>query len=427
MPRHYQLVCPVCAARLDDDGLILECEAEHSPALLTTEYATRRFESDTGAEGIYRYRSWLPVVRTLAGPGSTAIYRSERLNSIIGLPNLWIAFNGYWPEQGATLATSSFKDLEAYSVLARLPEQHDQTLVVASAGNTGAAFARGCSQNKIRCLIVIPANGLERMWFVEPLDPCVKIVSLIGSADYYDAILLANRVAHLPGFFPEGGVKNVARRDGIGTTMLHAVETIGRLPDYYFQAIGSGTGGIAVHEAAKRLIADGRYGQKLPQLMLSQNMPFAPIYRSWKLRRQELIQLDLHVGKRQLERVIAPVLSNQRPPYSIRGGVFNILTESQGDMLAATNRETRRAIELFEETEAIDIDPAAGVAFATLITAAMCGQIDRKALVLLHITGGGCHRYRLEHHVIPAEPALQLDLDAVAIEKALEQVAELFQ
>jgi len=36
--------------------------------------------------------------------------------------------------------------------------------------------------------------------------------------------------------------------------------TIGRIPDFYFQAIGSGTGAIAAWEANLRFLADGRFG-----------------------------------------------------------------------------------------------------------------------------------------------------------------------
>ena len=42
--------------------------------------------------------------------------------------------------------------------------------------------------------------------------------------------------------------------------ILSAVTTIGRIPDYYFQAVGSGTGAIAAWEANMRLIEDGRFG-----------------------------------------------------------------------------------------------------------------------------------------------------------------------
>src|SRR6185295_191577 len=226
----------------------------------------------------------LPVQGELFPAGSTVTYQSEKLSRIIGLPQLWVAFNGYWPDKGATLETATFKQLEAAAVIPRIPLENRDVLVVASAGNTAAAFAHACSQAQIPCLIIIPARGLDRMRFVEPLDPCVKIVSLVGFSDYFDAIIFAGKVSGVPGFFSEGGVRNIARRDGLGTVMLNAVEAIGQLPNYYFQAIGSGAGAIAVHESAKRLIEDGSYGDELPQLMLSQNLPFVPIYQSWKAR-----------------------------------------------------------------------------------------------------------------------------------------------
>ncbi len=52
----------------------------------------------------------------------------------------------------------------------------------------------------------------------------------------------------------------MARRDGMGTTVLSATTFIGRIPDYYFQAIGSGTGAIAAWEANLRFLQDGRFG-----------------------------------------------------------------------------------------------------------------------------------------------------------------------
>jgi len=425
--RHYCLACPVCGNMNDDDGFLLECAIDHPPALLVSDYSLKRFEPDPTAEGIYRYRQWLPISRTIAGTSSTITYRSDKLSRITRLPNLWIAFNGHWPEKGVTLQTATFKELEAYAVVSRLPESCNKALVVASAGNTAAAFAWNCSLNRVPCLIVVPASGLPRMQFVGPLDPCVKVIALSRSADYYDAIQFASRIASQEGFFPEGGVKNIARRDGLGTTLLAAVEVMGRLPDYYFQAIGSGSGAIAVHEAAKRLILDGRFGQKLPHLMLSQNLPFAPIYRSWKAHQRTLIEFSSEEAKAQIRQIVAHVLSNQKPPYALAGGVFDILTESKGDMLPADNAEALEAIEIFRESEGIDIDAAAGVAFATLLKAAQNGTITRNGFALLHITGGGWQRHWQQHQPFPTKVALMIDLQKVTLESALDEVQALFR
>ncbi len=425
--RHYRLQCPACAGKFEDDGAQLQCPATHDPALLVAEYSEQRFEPDAAAEGIYRYRRWLPILHFLKGSSRTVTYRSERLSALTGLPNLWIAFNGYWPEKGANLETTTFKEFEAYGVLSRLSEAQEGVLVIASAGNTAAAFARACSLNQRACLIIVPESGLGKMQFVEPLDPCVKLVALVGFTDYYDAIALSERVTRTKGFYPEGGVKNVARRDGLGTTMLNATETIGALPDYYFQAVGSGTGGIAVNEAAKRFIADGRYGYQLPKLMLSQNLPFIPMYLSWKSERRELVNLNSEDAKKQIRQIAAHVLSNRQPPYAVRGGVYDTLIETEGDMLVADNLETLHAARLFEETEGIDVDPASAVAFATLLKVARSGQIPSDASVLLNLTGGGWYRLAKDKKLIPVQPDLLLDESEIFSEAAAEQVIRLFQ
>ena len=139
-PGHYRLTCPSCNGQLYDDGMMLECGKDHAPALLRTSYIESRFDPDNGIDGVFRYHDWLPVRRTLADAGRSVVYRSHRLAKSIGLSNLWIAFNGYWPERDATLETATFKELEANTVLGRLPQAHSM-LSVASAGNTGAAFA----------------------------------------------------------------------------------------------------------------------------------------------------------------------------------------------------------------------------------------------------------------------------------------------
>jgi cysteate synthase len=424
---HYRLRCRGCDGVFEDDRFILECPMQHEePALLVPEYRDKRFEPDARAEGMFRYRRWLPATRALSGAGSSVTYKSEKLNRLVRLSNVWVVFNGYWPEKGATLETTTFKELEAWSVLSRIPEQHEGVLVVASAGNTAAAFARTCSLNEIPCLIVIPEAGLPCLQLSSEIDPCVKIVSLTGFTDYCDAITLAARVSQTDGFFAEGGVKNVAKREGLGTPVLNAVETIGQLPNYYFQAIGSGAGGIAAYDAVKRLIEDGRFGNELPRLMLSQNLPFVPIYMSWKSRRRELVKIDDDDGKKQIQQISAQVLSNRRPAYSVRGGIFDALTETRGDMLTADNFEVLHARRLFEETEGIDIDPAGAVAFATLLKAARYNGIEKEALVLLNITGGGRHRRQLDNELIAARPALELDEKEVILDKALDKIVDLF-
>jgi cysteate synthase len=329
------------------------------------------------------------------------------------LRRLWIAFSGWWPQRGATLPTGSFKDLEAVSVLRRQNPADTRTLVISSAGNTALAFARACSENDIRALIVVPLRGWEEVMRGVRVGPSVRIVA-IADGGYEEASAFARDLCvNDDEFILEGGVRNVGRRDGMGTAMLAAVEAIGTLPDYYFQAVGSAAGALAAHEAALRLLADGRYGSRLPRLMLGQNAPFAPIHEAWQARRQGLVDRPAALVTQQLAQLGAFVLGNQTPPYAVSGGVREALEASDGRTYAITNARLRNAMSLFAELEGAAIEPAAGVAVASLMRAVADGEVDAECAVLLHVTGGG-------RNALPtsgssnAQPTLVLGRDELA-------------
>ena len=384
----YFLRCTGCGRDHEDDGLRTACDGTHAPSLLRTVYAEKRFNPDLNARGILRYRQWLPVRNPPAASGLCATFQSEALNAALQTPNLWLAFSGYWPQRGAHLTTATFKELEAQAVVSRFPR--DGTVLVApSAGNTAASLAAACSAAQLPALIVVPESVISSLRFAQPIDECVKFIA-IADGTYDDAIAFAREVATIPGFEFEGGAANVARRDGIGTMMLRSVELMGALPDYYVQAIGSGAGAIAAHEAAQRLCADGRFGTALPRLLLVQNAPAAPVHLAWQAQSRFLLtQPDDALQRVAIRGLTARVLGIRVPPYSQTGGLFSVLTESDGDTIAVTNAQARNAASAFAELEGIDIEPAAAVAISGLQAALQAGRIAPDACILLHITGGG--------------------------------------
>ena len=210
----------------------------------------------------------------------------------------------------------------------------------------------------------------------------------------------------------EGGAKNIARRDGMGTTILSAVEKIGRIPDAYFQGIGSGTGTIAVWENNLRLISDGRFGSHKMRLYPSQNDPFTIMYDSWKADSRALVPFPADKAREAAAAIDAKVLSNRKPPYSLAGGLFDAMKDATGDIYKVTNEELREWQTIFKETEGIDIYSAAAVAVASLAKAVEDGSVSKDETIMLNITGGGEQRIRDEFEVCQAEPSLVLDPDS---------------
>ena len=400
----YTLKCLECGAEYSDDHFRLKCDGSHGPSFLRTEYRNKNLTLREDLPGMFKFMDFLPVNRCLEVDGAPVTYKSGELGKRLGLENLYIIFNGYWPERNAVMKTASFKELEAPSVLARIPENHDSTIVVASAGNTGRAFAGVCSSNNIPLLLVIPEESMDEIWSVEPFNDCVKCITASGKSDYSDAITLANMIVKLDGFFPEGGAANVARREGMATTVLDAACVIGSIPDHYFQAVGSGTGGISAWESCCRLREDGRYGETVMKLHLAQNHPFTPLTEAWNNGLDVFPELDTEKAKREIAIIQAKVLSNRKPPYGVRGGVRDVLEESNGYMYSVTNEEMKESMDLFEELEGCDIHPAAGVALGALIQAKNMGRVSPEDVVALNVTGGGESRLKSDRKVHYLEP-----------------------
>lgn len=388
-PTKYTLKCVATSREFADEGWILDDAECKSPSLVRADYQAKQIEVKSDDYGLYKYCDWLPIRRMLKGSSAPVTYRSEALAKHLGLSNLWITISGYCPERGVRMTTCSFKETEAYSVCARIEEGEERVLVVASAGNTARAFAKVCSDNNIKLLLAVPHDNLSALWFTEPLNDCVKLIACDKGGDYFDAINLSNIALKSSKFYAEGGAKNIARRDGMSTTMLSAATTIGRIPDYYFQAVGSGTGAIAAWEANMRLVEDGRFGSNIAKLIVSQNAPFVPMYDAWRADSREMLPYDTKKARRDAELIDAKVLSNRKPPYGIAGGLYDALKATGGDIMVATNAQSRRACKLFKELEGIDIYPAPGVALASLIKMVESGNIDKDACIMLNVTGAG--------------------------------------
>ena len=401
----YQLMNVADGRIFDDNGWILDDPEGKTPSLVRALFEQKQLRVGDDSLGLYKFADWMPIHRVLENPSCPITYKSEKLAKKVGLNNLYITFSGWWPERGACMTTCSFKETEAYSVCARLGEgQKDQVLVVASAGNTARAFAKVCSDNNIPLLLCVPQDNIKALWFDKPLNPCVKLFTTASGSDYFDAIQLSNFVCELPGFLAEGGAKNIARRDGMSTTMMSAVTTIGRIPDFYFQAVGSGTGAIAAWEANLRFIEDGRFGQNKARLFVSQNKPFVPMFDAWRQDSRALLPYDAEQARRDAAEICAPVLSNRKPPYSLAGGLYDALKDTDGDILAVSNDEAQAAKALFLETEGRDIYSAAAVALASLVQA-INNKVKPDDVVMLNITGGGEKEFQEAHQLFHLEPA----------------------
>ena len=420
----YHLKNVTDGREFEDSGWILADPEYEGPSLIQAVYENKRFTPREDLDGIYRYAEWMPIKRILKHSSAPVTYKSKGLAALLGLENLYITFSGWNPKIGAKMRTCSFKETEAYSILARMDEKEKRILVVQSAGNTARAFAQVCSDNRIPVVICVPQDNIHDLWFRKSLRKCVKLVAVPHGCDSYDAIALGEKLASDPRFMLEGGAKNIARRDGMGTTILSCVEKMGRIPDAYFQAVGSGTGAIAAWENACRLAEDGRFGENNMRVYVAQNSPFTLMYDAWKAGSRSLPEITPEEGRNKSEMILAKVLSNRKPPYSIAGGLYDVLKHSNGDFFLASNNDIIYWLMQFRNREGYDLLPAACTAVAALAQAVRDGVVKKDEYIMLNCTGGGTLS-AMSKGFVHKEPDLVLSPDLPA-DEVVRAVMDMF-
>jgi cysteate synthase len=230
-----------------------ELQGQHGPALLRAVYSLKQIRVQQNLPGIFAFLDWLPTSRVLRFSdrelGKPFSYKSSGFASRLGLNNLYIAFSGYWPEKGPNVLSRSFKEFEAQASISRLFDVYSDRqippLIVASAGNTGNAYSLITTLLRMSLHLVVPESGLKNLAL--PIKAAAKVLAVSG--DYSDAIQMAQNLGPHLDAQADGGVRNVARRAGMGTAYLNAVAHPEHgtqvLFDHYFQAVGSGSGAIA--------------------------------------------------------------------------------------------------------------------------------------------------------------------------------------
>jgi cysteate synthase len=404
--------CLSCGSRRPDGMQLVCCPG----ALLRSVYKSSA--SVRPNDGVWRFIEWLPVKFPLGMGPAPSVFKSEALGAQLGLENLWLSFSGYWPERGARFMTGSFKELEAGPSVARAKERDSAGLVLASTGNTARAFAYYADKLDFPVLIVVPGRNAGITFPADYAGESVTIAA-VENADYGDCIRIAEELAEVVGLDREGGALSIARRDGMATVLLQAAHTMGRVPDHYFQGVGSGAGAIATWEAARRLRK--RFPGGPLHLHLAQNRPFVPMYEAWLDNRRQLAECDFPTGDVANE-MYTTIIHNCRPAYSLKGGIYDCVTASGGSLYAVDNDEAAAANAEFEQAEGIDIMGPAAVALGALKQALKRRDVRPDEHVLLNVTGGGLKRLAGEAEMITPPADVR-----VGRCQAVDQIAEYWQ
>ena len=399
MSPHYKLQCCKTKAIFDDLPDENNKFLLHSPndpqAFIKSKYYKALEIKDRFNNGIMAF-SWLPKNYEFPCKSYPITYKSKALSKYLHLPNLYITYSGYNPSLSAYNTTGTFKEFEAIGVFARQGYKTDKTLLLASAGNTARAFCEIGTKCEANILVVIPHSQLDKLWTTAPKHSNIKVITVNGN--YNDAIRIVQRIATFDNFIAEGGARNIGRRDALACAFLSAVCFMKKIPEHYFQAIGSGSGAIGSWEASLRLLELGieflelspstSTDSGLPKMHLCQNSPFTPIVKNWNAKSRKFIPFTEQQERQYLQEIYAPVLANNAPPYEVEGGLYDTLHSCEGRMYACSNTEGKSAGALFQELEGFSLCPSSEIALAGLIKAQQSHCIKEDDYIMLNLTGG---------------------------------------
>lgn len=229
----------------------------------------------------WRYHQVLPLndldYAIDLGMKKTPFLKSKRIAEAISpdrpMENLYIKVEAVQP-------TRTFKDREAFMTVSRLQELGHNRIVTATTGDSGLAHARACSIAGVKLYIYAPENARERSERMldeirsEIDDEYVEVI--YSGTTFDEAIANAMSFAKKSDIPLEYGFYNQLRIEGIKTIGFEVLEDLGRVPDWYVQAVGSGVGLYGFRKACME-----RYGVA-PRLAGIQPKGCAPMVRAFK-------------------------------------------------------------------------------------------------------------------------------------------------
>jgi len=381
---HWSLYCSACDAVASGAALASLCAACGQPWLTSVTLPTDRNAGiDLAAQGLWRYRSVLPVTLdepvVAIGEGWTPMFESPMLARELGIGRLWIKDEGQNP-------TASFKARGMALAVTRARALGVKGVTVPTAGNAGAALAAYAAAAGLPVRIYAPRTTPP---------PILDMVLAFGATlilvegHIGDAGREARAYAEEHDWFNVATLREPYRVEGMKTMGYEMAEQLGwRLPDAFVYPTGGGEGTIGIWKAIAEMQGAGWLdpAERRPKVIVAQAAGCAPIVRAFEANADTA------------EPWVDPVTyaSGLRVPTPLGDRLLlRALRESDGAAVAITDTVTRRETARLAAATGVDAAPEGGCALASLAVLVEQGTLDRESEVVLFNTGSGAsYRWR---------------------------------
>ena len=314
-----------------------------------------------------RYREFLPITAATPiitlGEGSTPLVYLHHIGKRIGVPNLYVKYEGTNP-------TGSFKDRGMVMAISKAVEEGCSAVICASTGNTSASAAAYGAVAGLEVIVVLPKGKIALGKLIQAIAAGAKVVAVDGNFD--EALNVVREMAEQRER-PVTLVNSVNpyRIDGQTTAAFEVCDDLGRAPDILAIPVGNAGNITAYWAGFVRYEAAGRIDRK-PRMFGFQAAGAAPIVLGHPVENPETVATAIRIGN----------------PASWKQAVA-ARDESGGLIETVTDDEILAAYHDLATTEGIFCEPASAASLAGIRKLAAAGRVDRHATVVCVLTGHG--------------------------------------
>ena len=314
-----------------------------------------------------RYREFLPVtdktpIITL-GEGNTPLVHIEHIGKRIGVPNLFVKYEGMNP-------TGSFKDRGMVMAISKAVEAGDRAIICASTGNTSASAAAYGAVAGLETIIVLPKGKIALGKMIQGIAAGAKVLAVDGNFD--DAFRVVREMAEQKDH-PVTLVNHVNpnRVEGQTTAAYEVCDDLGRAPEILALPVGNAGNITAYWLGFNRYEAAGRISVK-PKMYGFQAAGSAPIVLGHPIEHPETVATAIRIGN-------PASWKRAEAARDESGGLIDIVTD---DEILAAYAE-------LASTQGIFCEPASAASVAGIIKSAAAGLVPADATVVCVLTGHG--------------------------------------
>jgi threonine synthase len=313
-----------------------------------------------------RYREFLPVtdatpIITL-GEGSTPLVRLDRIGQRIGLPNLYVKYEGTNP-------TGSFKDRGMAMAISKAVEEGCKAVICASTGNTSASAAAYGAAAGLEVIVVLPKGKIALGKLLQAIIAGAKVIAVDGNFDQALTVVreMAEQTAN-----PVTLVNhlNPYRIDGQTTAAFEICDDLGKAPDILAIPVGNAGNITAYWRGFNKYEQAGLVSAK-PKMYGFQAAGSAPIVMGHPIEHPETIATAIRIGN-------PASWKRAEAARDESGGLIEAVTD---DEILAAYRELAN--------HGIFCEPSSATSLAGVFKLAAEGRIDRDATIVCVLTGHG--------------------------------------